>query len=339
MAEKRDKIENEDELMKNINKQIKENNLSHIYLLYGEEDYLKKSYKNKLKNAIVSPEDTMNFNYFYGTGINFNEVIDIAETMPFFAERRLILIEDSEAFKSSKEELIQYMETLPEATYFIFVESEVDKRSRMYKKIKELGYPCEFKRQSKEDLSKWALGIISAEHKKITYDTMELFLTKTGDDMENISRELEKLLSYICNKDVITAEDVEQICATEITGKIFEMIDAMGLKNKDRLFSLYRDLLFIKEPPMRILYLLERQLNIMLQVKELNENGYSAKTISEKIKLNIYAVNKTLKQIKNFNKDVLINALSDMADMEEMIKTGSLTDKIAVEIFLVKYSE
>lgn len=323
--------------MKNINKQIKDNDFSQVYLLYGEENYLKNSFMKKLKEAIISPDDSMNYSYFHGKDINFNEVIDIAETMPFFAEKRLIIIEESQIFKSANEEMANYISQIPKATYFIFVENEVDKRGRMYKRMQSIGYPCEMKRLSPKELEKWILSKISADKKKITYDTMGLFLSKTGNDMNNINNELEKLLSYAYDKDIISSEDVENICVVEVEGKIFEMIDAMGMKDTKKLFSLYNDLLAVKEPHMKMMYLVARQFNIMLGITELYESGYSNKSISEKIKMQPFIVNKTVKQLKNFKKDVIINAISDLVNMEELIKTGRLTDKIALEMFLTKY--
>ena len=64
---------------------------------------------------------------------------------------------------------------------------------------------------------------------------MKLFLTKTGDDMENILRELEKLVSYTYGKEVITTQDIEEICSAQITGKIFDMIAAVSVNRFNRL--------------------------------------------------------------------------------------------------------
>ena len=61
----------------------------------------------------------MNFSAFSGSDINQKEIIDLAETLPFFADRRLILIEDSGLFKKSAEELADYMSSIPETTYFV----------------------------------------------------------------------------------------------------------------------------------------------------------------------------------------------------------------------------
>ena len=96
---------------------------------------------------------------------------------------------------------------------------------------------------------------------------MEDFLEKTGTDMGNISQELEKLLSYTMGRDVITRADIEAVCTTQITNRIFEMIRAVTEKKQRKALDLYQDLLALKEPPMRILFLLARQFNLLLQVK------------------------------------------------------------------------
>ena len=111
--------------MKTIDEQIRTGQFSNIYLLYGQENYLKQQYKNKLKQALAAPDDTMNTAYCEGSKINPLAVIDLAETMPFFAERRLILIEDSGFFKSGCDPLAEYLPKVPSSTIFIFTENEV----------------------------------------------------------------------------------------------------------------------------------------------------------------------------------------------------------------------
>ena len=110
--------------MKTIDNDIKFGQLKKVYVLYGEERYLVKQYRDKLKKALSDPEDTMNFSAFEGEDINVKEIIDLAETLPFFAERRVILIENSKLFKKGGDELGEYLENIPETTYFVFVEEE-----------------------------------------------------------------------------------------------------------------------------------------------------------------------------------------------------------------------
>ena len=171
--------------MQTLNQDIKDHSFKPVYLLFGEEAFLKKSFKNRLKDAITDG-DTMNYNYYEGKGMNVNEIISLSDTMPFFAEKRLILVEDSGFFKASSEELASYLPSMPDTTCIIFAESQVDKRNRLYKKVKELGYAAEMQRQDAAQLARWAGGILAREGRKITGRTMELFLSMTGEDMENI---------------------------------------------------------------------------------------------------------------------------------------------------------
>ena len=117
---------------------------------------------------------------------------------------------------------------MPESTCLLFVESETDKRSKLYKAVKKYGYAAELGRQDFNQLGRWAAGILAKDGKKITGRTMERFLAKTGDDMEQILSELEKLVSYTLGRDVITDEDVEAVCTTQVTSRIFDMIAAIS---------------------------------------------------------------------------------------------------------------
>ena len=125
--------------MKSLNEDLKSGQLNNVYLLYGEEAYLKKQYKDKLRNAMVSPDDNMNYAYYEGKGANVKEIIDLAETLPFFAERRLIVLEDTGFFKNATADLADYIKEMPETTAMIFVESEVDKRNKLYKAVQKIG--------------------------------------------------------------------------------------------------------------------------------------------------------------------------------------------------------
>lgn len=69
--------------MQKLAEEIKTGQLKQVYILYGEETYLRSQYKDKLKKALLGDGDDMNYHYFEGKGISSGEVIDLAETMPF----------------------------------------------------------------------------------------------------------------------------------------------------------------------------------------------------------------------------------------------------------------
>ena len=321
--------------MQTLNQHIKERNFKRAYLIFGEENFLKRSYKNRLRASILG-DDTMNYHYFEGKGINLSEVISLADTMPFFADHRLILIEGSGLFKGNADELVEYLPNLPETTCMVFVEDEVDKRSRMYKAMKKYGYAAEMERQSSGQLAKWAAGLLAKEGKKITASTMEVFLGRVGEDMENIHSELDKLISYTLGRDVITVQDVEAVCTIQVTNQIFEMVGAISGRMPAKAMKLYEDLLILKEPPMRILFLIARQFNQLLQVREMSKKGLSRAEIASKLKIPPFAVGKLTTQARAFSREQIFSYVQECADMEEAVKQGRLSDRMAVELLICR---
>lgn len=324
--------------MKTIEEDVKTGQFKQLYLLYGTEGYLKKQYRDKLISAMVPPDDHMNFTAFEGKNVSPSEVIDLAETLPFFAERRVILIEGSGFFKSACEELAVYLQKAAPATHFIFVEEEVDKRSKMYKAVKKEGRAVEFATQTGELLTRWILSRLKKEGKNITGSVMQLFLSKTGTDMGNIDRELEKLICYTLERDVIAAEDVEAIAAEQTTNRIFEMVNAIAEHNQKKALDLYYDLLTLKEPPMRIMYLIMRQFQILLTIRDMAGKGFDNHAMAKRAGVPDFAVKKNLAQAKGFTAAQLKEALNDGVELEEAVKTGYMNDRMAVELLIIRYS-
>lgn len=323
--------------MNMIKQHIKSGSYKQFYLLYGSENYLIKMYRDRLRDGIMGEPDQMNYSRFEGKNIELNEVNDTAQTLPFFSERRLIIIEQSGLFKAQSD-MADILSRAAESTIFMFVEQEVDKRSKLYKFIKSHGYISEMNGLDEKNLRLFIVSLLEASGKRLTQNTANYLLDKTGADMENIQIEVEKLISYALDRDSITIEDVDAVVTTQITGKIFQMMDAIGLKQQSKALSLYYDLLSVREKPPHILYLIMRHFNILLQVKDLLANGFVASTIPAKVGVPPFTVGKYISQSKNFTKENLFRALKTAADTDEMIKTGRIQDKIGVELLIIGFS-
>lgn len=326
--------------MKRIAIDIKSGQFSSVYLLYGEEAYLRRQCCDNLKRALVSEDDTMNCSIYSGKDINVNEVVDMAGTMPFFAERRLIIVENSGFFKTgSNDRLIELLKNMPETAYIIFVEEEVDKRSKLYKAVTANGYAANCEVQDEAVLKKWIMSLLKKENKLITADALSLLLDKTGANMENIRREVEKLICYKYFDEGITAEDVEELCTIQLQNRIFDMVEAVAAKDQKKALTLYYDLLALKEAPMKILALIARQFNMLLQVKEMKQKGYSESTISQQTGLNVYFLKKKyIPQAAQFQLSKLGEALRACVEAEESVKTGKMPDILSVELIIVGLS-
>lgn len=299
---------------------------------------MKRQYKDRLSKAMLPEGDTMNLAYFEGKNTDVKAVIDLSETLPFFAERRLIVFENTGFFKSAGAELADYIKEMPETTFYVFVEEEVDKRSKLYKAVKAKGYIAELSVQDESTLKRWVHGLLAKEGKKMSDQDVTYLLNKVGTDMENILREIEKLICYAYERDVLTREDVDAICVTQITNQIFDMVNAVADKNQRKALDLYYDLLALKEPAMRILYLMIRQYRILFQVNLLMRRGYGKKEIASKAGLHPFAAGKYMEQAKRFDARTLRLVMEEGAEIEQSVKTGLLSDTLAVELFIVKHS-
>ncbi len=319
--------------MQTLNEDIKTGQFKRVYLLFGEEAFLKQSYKRKLKEAITGG-DTMNYHYFQGKGLDVKELISLGDTMPFFGEKRLILVEDSGFFKAAADELAAWLPAMPETTCLLFVEEAADKRSKLYKRVKELGYAAEMKRQDSAHLSRWAASILARNGRKVTSATMNLFLERTGDDMEQIWMELEKLISYTMGSDVVTPEDVEAVTSVQVSNRIFEMVSAMVAGKTKQAMGLFQDLLSLKEPPMRILFLIARQFNQLLQVKELTAQKKGRSEIAARLKVPPFVAGKLSAQAGAFSAEELLGLVNECVEAEEAVKTGRMDGRLAVELLL-----
>ena len=297
--------------LKNIQEDIKTGKFKQAYLLYGEEAYLIKQYKRNLVKCLNPVDDTMNFTRYEGKGIDVRELLSLCETMPFFAERRVVLLEDTGFFKNKCEELADYMKALPDYLYLVFCESEVDKRSRMYKAVKACGSIGEFKQQDEKTLMRWAAGILGKNGRRITQKDVELLLTMTGTDM---------------------------VCTTQTTNKIFDMVRAVTEKNQKRALDLYYDLLTLREPPMRILFLLAKQFRQICLTKKMSQEGLSQTEIASKLGVPSFVVRNLASCARSYTVEELENAVRDFVDAEEAVKTGTLGDVLSVELLIVKYS-
>lgn len=324
--------------MKIIKEHIKLGKFKPVYLLFGSEDYLKKLYRDKLTTAIIGDKSSMNYSYYEGNDLNLVPITEVVNTLPFFNDKRLVVIENSKLFKNQND-FNAVLKEMPDSTIVVFVETEVDKRNKLYKFVKDNGTISEMNGLDEANLKLFVVSLLEQAGKKITANTVSYFLDKTGSDMVNIQNEVEKLIGYTGNRDLVTTEDIDGVVTTQITGKIFQMIDAIGSKDQKTALDLYYDLLSVREKPMSIMFLIIRHFNILLQVKSLTTKGLDKSDIAGKVGIPPFTVNKYQVQGRNFTSKGLVFAIEYATDIEEKVKSGLMVDQIGVEILIIKASK
>ncbi|MBE6008897.1 MAG: DNA polymerase III subunit delta [Lachnospiraceae bacterium] len=329
--------------MLNVKKDIENNTLKNCYLLYGSEDYLIKTYEERIRVAATgNKEDMMNIAVFDDRKLTSGPVIDSAETLPFLAEKRVVVVRDSGFFKTGKkddtEAIAKYISDVPESTVIVFCENDIDKRNAAYKAVSKHGYAAEFKPLAEKDMIKWIAK--EFKNRKITVDakTSAFLIRVTGADMTAIVTEIEKLSSFGADKGSIDINDINDVCVVTPELKIFEMVGAMGSKNTEKAIGIYRNMILYNESPFGILAMITRHFRLMYQCAELIDMGENFASVAAKLGLRDFAVRDYCRQAKNFSREKLKKAVEDCLKADVDVKSGKIKDVLAVELLLIEYS-
>lgn len=321
--------------MKRIKEDIKNHSFRPAYLLYGEEDYLKRLYRDKLKEAVLAGGDEMNYSYYEGKGIDFPQFREMAETLPFFSDYRVVVVENSGWFHSANE-VSEYLPQMPETTVLIFVEKELDKRNRLYKYVNKNGLAVEMKPMTGREMKAWIVSLLKESGRQMRESTAEYFLEQVDPAMNSVKNEMEKLIAYTQGRQEITREDIDAVCSVQVTGRIFQMMDAVAGGRQTEALALYHDLLMLRESPMSILYLLTRHFHVLLQMKSMT-GRLSSSEMAKKAGVPPFFVGKYQAQSKRFSGERLRMMLEECTETEYQFKRGNMGDQMGVELLLVSF--
>ena len=336
--------------MNPIDEDIKRKEFKQVYVLYGTETFLKVTYKNRLVGALLPPDDTMNLTKYEGKISDSNELFEQAETMPFFADRRVILCEDSGLFNKADDDFADKLNNIPETAVMIFVESKADGRLKPLKTAKKIGAVVEMNAPSEDQLKRWIARRLDEDKKKMTNEAWQEFMLrsrpevkdykdKPADSMTKMNCEYEKLINYVGEKESIEISDVREICSGHLESKIFDLTDAMIANDEKKVMFLYHDMLMQKVSPLYILAMINRNFMNLLKIRELYDDRMDIKTIAKEVGVMDFVVKKNINLSQKFSIDRMKELLKDSAKAENDVKTGNLDANIAVELLMVKYSK
>lgn len=369
MAGTKQRAENQGMIL--LRKDIADKSFRKVYLLYGDEDYLVRQYKHELINAVVGSEDSMNLNIHRSESLDWGVVQDEIMSMPFFADHRMVVLEDTRLFMSRKAakdvdssdsgaqedsedlsaQVASFIPKIPDSTVVLFVEQpdekkaggkkgkiSVDKRGKLYKAVSKAGLAAEFESQDAQSLSRWVAGRLAGEKIRITSGAMERFLQMTGNDMSHINTETEKLISYAGTGGVIHLKDVEEITSEILEGKVFRMIDMIARHECAGALSLYNDLLQLRESPGMISALIMKQYDRMMLAKDIMDRGGGVPQIMSELKLADWQARQLMGQSRYYTMEQVRNLTEECVRIRQLVQSGRMEEQLAAELIIIKCS-
>ena len=330
--------------MKELEKQLKQNNISSCYLFYGTEQYLKTQYTNLLKKKVLEVSaEAMNLDIFQGNKQAVSTILDSADTLPFLSERRLVIVKESELFqtgrKNDTEKMADYIKIIPNTTCILFIENEVDKRGKLYKAISKYGYIVEMNGLSAKDLLYWIVRECKRNKFQIETKIASYLLYVVGGEMIQLEKEIKKLGAFLPENAQATSQDIDIICTKSLETKIFDLLNAMVNGKAKQAITIYHNLLLMKESPLMVLSMIIRQFRMILQCKILLEQKKMQNQIAQKMGLRDFMVKQYIQQSKYFSIEVLKEALEFCLQTDINVKTGKWDSDLAIELLLLQYSK
>lgn len=329
--------------MEELKAQLKSKELGNLYLLFGEEGYLIRQYLDVLEKIIVQPGfESMNKVVLEGK-VEAQAVIDNSETLPVFAEKKLVLVKNSGFFggkaKSGRDRIADYFKSVPKETCLVFVEQEVDKRIAPTKNVAKYGLVAEFSYRKPQELIGWVAQELKSMGRSIDKMAASQLVEYCDAGMTEIRNELEKLVLYTIGRTNVTSQDVEKVCTRSIKSKIFDLTDALSEKNAFKAMSVLEDMIALKEPVPRVIYMITRHLRTLLQAKMMVEDGMRAEDALKKMGMHPFVAMKISKQIGKFNIGLLKSIVEECLNMDVGIKTGQIEDRLAAELIIAKFTK
>ena len=321
-----------DDLSKNI--------LAKLYLLFGEEEYLVQFYAKAIEEAAEKSQDAPLFKDVFEGNKPVGEIILAANSVPFFPGKRLVLVKDSKLFaagrKADSEAMADFLPSIPDDTIIVFMESDVDRRLKLFKKAQEVGNVINNERQTPQALVKWLSRQAKQKGVNLSAPVANLIVSSCGTGMANLFYEMEKLTSYAAITKTISAEDVAEVCIPNLEARIFGLTKAVGAGDIREALRHYSNLIKLKESPIMILTMITRQLRLILLCKLGLEKSIPRAKIASDLKIRDFVVSEVAAHGRRFTKDGLLGLLQDCLDTDVKIKTGLVSDEIGVEMLLLR---
>ncbi|HHU79642.1 MAG TPA: DNA polymerase III subunit delta [Clostridiales bacterium] len=327
--------------------QIQKGSLGKLYLLHGPEEFTKEEALSQIIEKLV-PASYRDLNYLIldGTETTADDIIAASETLPFMADRRLVVVKNYSGLSSGKSDdearLKKYLENIPDSTCLIFYQrGSADRKRMIYKAISKHGETVEFERLNHSNLVRWTRKRFQLHNKTISREDLEYFIMQTGNNLEDIKNEVEKLASFSGSAPDITRDAIDKLVTPSDEFTVFQFIDAVAARKKGEALRQVDFLLEQGQSVFGILSLIARQLKIMLLCSEYDQAGYSLDQIKAKLRqkpydVHPYSVQKGMQQSRGFTMEQLRYGLNQCLMTDYGIKSGKIKDRLGLELLVIR---
>lgn len=316
-----------------------------LQLLYGTNIIRIEDKMKSIAKEYVGELDDFNYAKLNFKETSIEQIIEEAQTLPFLADRKVIVVEDAILFTAQKASttvnhnidlLIDYIKKKSDDTLILFVvhTEKLDKRKKITKLMTERGKQIEINEMTEQELINYVRTVLDRNELEINTEAMNLLLEKTSMKYESVHNELAKLILY--TEGNISVEDVENVVSVSLEQNVFLLTDFILKNQKKNAVNLARELILQKEEPMKLLHLVIGQFRLLYQVKILTGEGYQEDNIARTLKVHPYRVKLAMRHTRKYPLDELLKKMIICRDMDYKFKSSYLDRNTLFELFILE---
>lgn len=320
--------------------------MKNFYIFYGKDK--NNSDKNSLDYGLIKNEvdklikkiDTTDIIYYDLETASLIDIINDAETISMFSNKKVIVVENSWFLCANKtnndiEILEEYIKHPNSNTYLIFVvlTDKIDTRKKITKSLTNIGTVIELNKIDDKYICNYIKEYISENNYKI--EDITYFKNKVSNNLYDIKNELDKLMMYKINDKIITKSDIDTISIKTMDEEIFTLTDSIILKDTIKSLDLLEEFINRSYDEFHIIMLLASQFRFLFQVKRLYNKNKSEGEIAKILGVNPYRVKFSVKKIYSYSESMILDYIKKLAKMDHDIKLGLIDKRLALELFIV----
>lgn len=313
--------------------------MKNFYLLYSSDGAILNKEINDLEKKLdISDNDIIYYNID-----NIDGIINEASTIGMFSLNKFIIINMDSYFKDKKDIpninlLENYFDSYNSNSYLVFVcnSDSIDSRKKIVNLIKKYGI---VKKLEVNDnyLNDYVNNYLKDNGYKINNGDVVYFINRVGNNINNVTNELDKLMLYKINDKIINRNDIDLLTVENIDDSIYDLVNCILKNDNEKAIKLYNNFIDNGMDVNQIVAIIAAQIRLLYQVKRLYNSGKSNDEIAKILEFkSVYRVKYLLSDSYYYSESDLVKYLSKLADIDNAIKTSNGDGNMLMQLFIVK---
>ncbi len=311
-----------------------------LYLFYGEEEFLIQEAVDLIIKKVVDPgASDFNFSTLYCRDTTVSDIVNIAQTLPFMSEKRLVIAKELEALKAADAgELVSYLASPSPSTCLVMVSNQrkYDKKSIISSVEAAGGAVTAFYQPYDSEVAAWISGWARSRGLSMQADAVQYIKQAIGNDLQKIHNELQKVEIYVEDRKEVSLADVRLVVGDFREYTSFDLVEAIGRKNGEKAFQILAKILREGEQPVSLLGMVAWNFRRLFKAKGMEAAGMEYGEIKKKMGIFAFQSAAFQEQMRRFTLDELRDAFNVMLSTDSALKSSGVDNKLLLDRMILK---